>query len=679
MIMKKIVTRISAYFEGNLFAKLGAQLIVVILLLLFSLFYYQAYQSVTVENEAKSVTAKLTSKAVLDKIERNFYERFGDVQAFAVNKLVVDRLQGDTAHIADLQTFINTMVQYYVLYDLMVVCDLQGNVIMSNTIDKSNTPIVTQNLIGKNFANEEWFRVCNSASGPEGGAWYSDFMVNEDVKTIYTKDGYGMAFAAPIKDALGKVIGVWYNYASWKEVTQSIRILAESDLHQTYPDAKMLITRNEGEIIDANDAKIINAGIKVDSVLAAADDFSLKIAGHQFEFANLVSGWSKATGAYIYKGKNWNAVTLIPKTKLSLMQFIGPDLLPVILITLFVIFGIGVFFYKIIAKAVIDKVIYLKSVLLEFSNGNLPQIDSSMQSHDEIGEIASAVKNVSENLNKLVTVLSTNVNAVDKEKDIVVFNNQGILGTALASMRENLRKVAEEDQKRIWATEGMAKFGEILRNNTNGIAVLTDNILVNLVKYLGVNQGGLFVVNDANQHDKYLELIACYAWDKKKYLNIRVNEGEGLVGQAWQESDVIYLSEVPQDFVKITSGLGDANPTNILIVPLTMNDETYGVIELASLTLIEPFQIDFLKKLAESIASTLASAKTNERTKYLLTQSQQQTEEMRAQEEEMRQNMEEMQATAEESERKSMNYENAIQRLNDEINELNQEIDKLKS
>jgi hypothetical protein len=113
--MKSLFKKLSLNLEGKLFAQLGVQLIVVVLVLLSCLFYYQAYKGVEAEDKAKEVTAELTSKAVLDKIDRNFYERFGDVQAFAVNKLVVNRLNGDTTKVADLQAFVNTMVQYYVL------------------------------------------------------------------------------------------------------------------------------------------------------------------------------------------------------------------------------------------------------------------------------------------------------------------------------------------------------------------------------------------------------------------------------------------------------------------------------------------------------------------------------------------------------------------------------------
>jgi GAF domain-containing protein len=200
-------------------------------------------------------------------------------------------------------------------------------------------------------------------------------------------------------------------------------------------------------------------------------------------------------------------------------------------------------------------------------------------------------------------------------------------------MKADLKNTAEEDKKRNWTTEGLAKFGDILRNNTDDLAALANNIISNLVKYIGANQGGLFVINDHNTNEVFLELIACYAWEKKKFIEKKVQKSEGLVGQVWQEGELIYITDIPQDFIKITSGLGGANPNSILVVPLKVNEETYGVIELASFQKFEQYQIDFMTKLAESIASTLAAAKTNERTKFLLEQSQQQTEEMRAQEE----------------------------------------------
>ncbi|MDX2190820.1 MAG: GAF domain-containing protein [Bacteroidota bacterium] len=210
-----------------------------------------------------------------------------------------------------------------------------------------------------------------------------------------------------------------------------------------------------------------------------------------------------------------------------------------------------------------------------------------------------------------------------------------------------------EDKKREWANNGLAMFAEILRQNNETVKQTYDNIIRNIVKYLDANQGGLFVVEESN-HEKYLSLEACYAYDRKKFLEKRIDIGEGMVGQCYLEKDITLITKVPDRYTYITSGLGASTPGCILVLPLMVNEEVYGVVELASFKKFEQYQVDFLKKLAESIASAIGNLKINERTKVLLSQSMQQTEEMRAQEEEMRQNMEELSATQEEMRRKEV-------------------------
>ncbi len=147
----------------------------------------------------------------------------------------------------------------------------------------------------------------------------------------------------------------------------------------------------------------------------------------------------------------------------------------------------------------------------------------------------------------------------------------------------------------------------------------------------------------------------------------RIEIGEGLVGQAVLEKEYIYLTNVPDNYVSITSGLGQANPKSVLIIPLKSDEKVLGVMEFASFKIFNEYEIEFLEKVGENIVASIISAQINEKTSYLLEQSQQQTEEMRAQEEEMRQNMEELQATQEEIHRKAHDFENMIKEKDEEI------------
>lgn len=303
----------------------------------------------------------------------------------------------------------------------------------------------------------------------------------------------------------------------------------------------------------------------------------------------------------------------------------------------------------------------LSDLITTLSKGKFVSV-TLKKGRDEIGRMAEAIESMLIGLKGKVE-FAESIGKGNYESNFEQLSEDDTMGEALIRMRDNLKQAADEDRKRNWATEGHARFAEILRSRNDDMSQLSDSIISNLVKYMNASQGALFLVNDDDQRDTYIELVACYAYNRKKFLNKRIELGEGITGQCILERDTIYMSDVPADYIKITSGLGEALPKNLLIVPLKLNESIFGVLEIASFQMIEAYQIEFVQKLGESIASTISSVKVNGRTKKLLEETQVQAEQMRAQEEEMRQNMEELSATQEEMHRAQRRSEEALEEM----------------
>ena len=340
----------------------------------------------------------------------------------------------------------------------------------------------------------------------------------------------------------------------------------------------------------------------------------------------------------------------------------------------------------IIGRNITNPLIQITGLLKNLAKGHVDdKMRIKIETGDEIEEMTEALNSSIDGLNKKVD-FANHIGQGELNHKFDLLSDEDILGKSLIEMRNSLVKADEEDEKRKtedekrrWANEGLAKFADILRQNNDNLENLATEIIMNLVDYLKANQGGLFVLNDNDKENIYFNLLSAFAYDRRKYMQKQIQIGEGLIGTCAIEKKTIFMTDIPHDYMEITSGLGGANPSSLLIIPLKLEDDILGVLEIASFSVFEKHEVEFVEKLAESIASTFSSVKVNIRTSELLERSQQQAEEMAAQEEEMRQNMEELQATQEEMRRKEEHMKSIIDEMKEHEEKLKITINKYKS
>ena len=296
---------------------------------------------------------------------------------------------------------------------------------------------------------------------------------------------------------------------------------------------------------------------------------------------------------------------------------------------------------------------------------------ASINGLPETTEIGVFISQIREDLLRQAE-FAKQLKAGNLEANYLPRHDDDVLGNALVQIKNNLIAIKQEDEQRNWASEGLAKFVQVLQS-AKDLKSIANDIVVNLVRIIKANQGAVFLVVKI-EGKEFLEMQSCYAYNRTKHLSQTIQIGEGLIGQAFVERQTIYLKEVPDHFVRITSGLGEANPRHILIVPLRMNETIVGIIELASFREFTKNEISFVEKIGESIAYTVSTIRTADQTRRIVDALNTQAEQMKAQEEELRQNQEELQTTQEAISRK---YDSLFKKLG-ELNHRSK-FDQLKS
>ncbi|MBN2667915.1 MAG: PAS domain-containing protein [Bacteroidales bacterium] len=322
--------------------------------------------------------------------------------------------------------------------------------------------------------------------------------------------------------------------------------------------------------------------------------------------------------------------------------------------------------FLVLKTSIINPLKRVTNALSELSKGIVTKA-FLVKSKDEIGEMQTALNVVNLGIQKM-SDFAVEIGNGEYQTEFTALSEKDQLGNTLIQVRDKLKDVFEQEQhqssiekQRKWAVEGHSKFAAILQDNEMEIKEYTYNILSNLIKYLNVNQGALFLLSSDKET---LVLESAYAYDRRKHMQSEIKLGDGLLGSTALEGKVTFLTDLPKDYITITSGLGDATPNSLLIVPLISNNELYGVFEIASFKKLEAFEVEFCENIAENIAQAIARQQSAQQTRELLEQSRQQAEELSAQEEEMRQNLEEMQATQEEMARKEAELTGVINALN---------------
>ncbi|HEY6171158.1 MAG TPA: HAMP domain-containing protein, partial [Candidatus Kapabacteria bacterium] len=311
-------------------------------------------------------------------------------------------------------------------------------------------------------------------------------------------------------------------------------------------------------------------------------------------------------------------------------------------------------------------------------------VDGKLGGQANVPGASGTWKGLTENVNQLAENLTTQVRAISEVASAVTKGDltrtirvdaKGeveALKDTINQMIENLKQTTLRNQEQDWLKSNLAKFTQMLQGQKDSKTV-TNRILSELAQVVSINFGAFYVFQDDNK----LKLFSSYAYKGSKNIPTEFALGEGLIGQCAIEKEKIILTAAPKNYIKISSALGEAKPSNLIVLPVLFESKVKAVIELASFDKFSVTHLDFLDQLTESIGIVLNTIEANTRTEELLSQSQSLASELKTQQQELSRTNEELEDKAlllvkqkDELEQKNTEIEEASKSLEEKAEQL---------
>ena len=306
-------------------------------------------------------------------------------------------------------------------------------------------------------------------------------------------------------------------------------------------------------------------------------------------------------------------------------------------------------------------------------------VEGKLGGQAQSAEVAGVWKDLTDNVNQLAANLTNQVRAIadvatavtegdlTRQVGVEASGEVAVLKDKLNEMIRNLRETTRQNTEQDWLKTNLERFTRMLQGQRD-LATVSSMILSELAPLISAQHGVFYtLVTPDDGGEPLLRYRAGYGYKERKHLATQFRLGEGLVGQCAQEKERILLTDVPGDYVRINSGLGDASPLNIIVLPILFEGSVRAVVELASFSRFSPTHQAFLDQLTESIGLVLNTIEANTLTENLLKQSQSQAQELQSRQEDLRSSNEDLARQA-----------SRLAEQNIEVEAKNQEVERAK-